>query len=100
MRLILTDAGLPEPLLNWPVHGDRGEFLGFVDQAYPELKIAIEYEGEQHRIDPGQWLRDIARYERLAEAGWRVIRVTKHDVFTAAAPLVARVRRTIAQATR
>ena len=28
---------------------------------YPELRIAIEYEGEHHLTDPLQWAEDIAR---------------------------------------
>jgi hypothetical protein len=98
-RLILVDAGLPEPVANCDVI-DQGVWIARVDLAYPELKIAIEYEGEHHLLDPRQWARDLARYDRLAEAGWRVIRVTKHEVFLDAAGLCDRVCRAIAQASR
>ena len=69
--------------------------MGCVDLAYPELKIAIEYEGEQHLFDSQQWTADIARQERLVEAGWRVIRVTKSDLFNHPRSMVERVRRAI-----
>lgn len=98
-RLILVDAGLPEPLANHDVV-EGGAWLGQVDLAYPELKLAIEYEGEHHLTDPAQWAEDIARMDRLVEAGWRVIRVTKSEVFHDPARLVARVRRAIAHARR
>ncbi|MFG6402212.1 endonuclease domain-containing protein [Microbacterium sp. P04] len=93
-RLVLTDAGLPEPLLNHEVV-ERGAALGCVDLAYPELRIALEYEGEHHLLDPQQWARDIARYDRLREAGWIVIRVTKSELFSSPSVVVERVRRAI-----
>jgi hypothetical protein len=94
-RLILLDAGLPEPELNHAVVDDDGQFVACVDLAYPAQKIAIEYEGEHHLKDAEQWAKDIARYEALAAAGWFVIRVTKADVFDARADLVQRVRRAL-----
>jgi hypothetical protein len=91
-RLIIVDAGLPEPLLNHAVFDALGGLIAVVDLAYPELRIAIEYEGEHHLRDPEQWAKDIARYEALASAGWFVIRVTKNDVFDGRAGLIRRVR--------
>ncbi|GAA3201830.1 hypothetical protein [Microbacterium terregens] len=91
-RLILVDAGMPEPELNFAVRDETGELVACVDLAYPELMIAIEYEGEQHLTDPAQWAKDIARYEALAAMGWFVVRVTKSDVFDGASALVRRVR--------
>lgn len=91
-RLILSDAGLPEPELNYVVLDRDGEFVACVDLAYPQQKIAIEYEGEHHLRDAEQWAKDIARYEALAAAGWFVIRVTKADVFDRRVDLVRRVR--------
>lgn len=90
-RLILSDAGLPEPELNHVVLDDDGDFVACVDLAYPAVKIAIEYEGEHHLRNAEQWAKDIARYEALAAAGWFVIRVTKADVFDGRADLVRRV---------
>jgi hypothetical protein len=93
-RLTLIDAGLPEPELNFDVF-EGEEFLGCVDQAYPHLRIAMEYEGEHHLLDPVQWARDIERYDRLREAGWIIVRVTKTDLHGAPHLLVERVRRAI-----
>lgn len=94
-RLTLVDAGLPEPAIDHDVYDARG-FIGCVDLAYPERRIAIEYEGDHHRTDPAQWNRDIEKYDRLAAAGWRVIRVTREDVFSRPGVLVGRVRRALA----
>lgn len=91
-RLTIVDAGLPEPVLDHDVYDDAGVFVGCVDLAYPDLRIAIEYEGDHHRVDTRQWNRDIAKHDRLAELGWRVIRVTKAMVFENPGALAARVQ--------
>jgi len=72
LRLAIVWAGLPEPQLNRDVYAD-GRFLACVDLCYPELKIAIEYQGEFHEK---QYVQDEARAERLRAAGWIVILVT------------------------
>lgn len=91
-RLLIVDAGLPEPELDVDVYTHTGVFIGCVDLAYPELKIAIEYEGDQHRTSPEQWQRDIDKHEQLASAGWRVIRVSRVHVLGDAPQLVHRLR--------
>ncbi|WP_322409103.1 hypothetical protein [Microbacterium invictum] len=91
-RLLLVDAGLPEPVTDHDVYGAAGEFLGCVDLAYPELRIAIEYEGDQHRTDAAQWQRDLEKHERLMDAGWRVIRVARDQLFRYPLQYVDRVR--------
>ncbi|MCR2764687.1 hypothetical protein NQ152_14335 [Microbacterium sp. zg.B48] len=95
-RLTLVSALLPEPELNVDVL-EAGVRLACVDLAYPDLKIGIEYEGEHHLLDPEQWAHDILRYERLAAAGWQVIRVTKAELFAHPSTFIARVRAAIAQ---
>ena len=99
-RLLLVDAGLPEPQLDVDVYDERdGEFIGCVDLAYPELRIAIEYEGDQHRTSPAQWQRDIDKYDRLAAAGWRVVRVGRDQVFGSGQTFVTRVKRALRERT-
>ncbi|QKJ18225.1 endonuclease domain-containing protein [Microbacterium hominis] len=95
LRLCLMGAGLPEPDLNFDVF-ENGIKIACVDLAYPHLRIAIEYEGEHHLLDPEQWARDIRRYEQLEAAGWRVIRVTKAELAGDRRALLARVRAAIA----
>ncbi|MCP2637392.1 endonuclease domain-containing protein [Microbacterium sp. HD4P20] len=92
VRLTVVDAGLPEPTVDHDVYDEDGVFVGCVDLAYSELKIAIEYEGDHHRVEQGQWNRDIIKHDRLVELGWRVIRVTKSSVFNDPGDLVRRVR--------
>lgn len=79
-RLILVNAGLPEPELNHDVYDDAG-FVGCIDLAYPARRVGVEYEGDQHRTDAAQWQRDIERYERFAAAGWRMVRAARDMLF-------------------
>lgn len=92
MRLIVVDAGLPEPILDYDVYDSSGEFLGCVDAAYPHARVALEYEGDQHRTDERQWQRDIVKHDDLVRAGWRVLRVTREQLFTQPWAVAARVR--------
>jgi hypothetical protein len=78
-RLVLGDAGAPPLTPQYEVRDSDGSLLGRVDLAYPELRIAIEYEGDHHR-QRGQFQRDIARLNRLQEAGWMILRFTADDV--------------------
>lgn len=96
-RRVLVAAGLPEPLVQHVIRVG-GERIATVDLAYPQWRIAIEYEGEHHLTDPAQWASDIARFERLQSLGWTVIRVTKADLRGDGSALVARVRAAIERA--
>lgn len=75
LRLCLVLAGLPEPQVN-PVVFCGGRAVGRVDLFLPRWRIAIEYEGDQHRTDPRQWNVDIRRHEQLTADGCPVVRVT------------------------
>ncbi|MEY9951702.1 hypothetical protein [Leifsonia sp. EB34] len=79
LRLLLVDAGLPEPELNYRVHRD-GRLIAMVDLAYPARRIAIEYLGDLHRTDQKAFRDDVARRERLTECGWDVIFLTADDL--------------------
>lgn len=76
LRLLVIEAGYPRPQTQIPVHGEYGELVAVVDMGWEDVKIALEYEGEHHRISRPQFQRDIERYEALAELGWIAVRVT------------------------
>lgn len=73
-RLQLVRGGLPEPVLNTDVVDVAGRFLACLDMAYPEYRVAVEYQGELHH---NSYARDIERVERLRAAGWIVIQVSR-----------------------
>lgn len=97
LRLSLVHAGLPEPELQHEVR-DGGRLVAVLDLAYPELRIAIEYEGDHHRTSQAQWRRDIERTRMLQALGWRVIRVTARDLFAGRDELLLALRRHLAAA--
>lgn len=94
-RLLIVAAEFPEPAVQFEVR-DAGCFIARVDLAYPELKIAIEYEGDGHRTDKAQWRRDIQRQRELEALGWIVIRLTQDDLEDAGASLLVSLRRAVA----
>ena len=94
LRVALVLAGL-EPVPQFEVfHG--GRFVARVDLAFPEVRLAVEYEGAHHFVGD-QILRDDERIERLRAAGWRVIRVTAADLRDLEA-LITRIRRALVEA--
>lgn len=79
-RLILVAAGLPCPQVNVAALDEADRSLALPDMSFPEVRLAIEYDGDLHRTDRPVWMRDIARRQRLEEAGWRIITVTAEDI--------------------
>lgn len=78
LRLLVVRAGYPRPQTQHPIYNEYGALIGEVDIAWPELKIAMEYEG-LHHTDPDVLRKDIARIDAMIEMGWTVIRVTCRD---------------------
>jgi len=96
LRLLIVDAGLPEPAANRRAYDADGVYLGRPDLSYPELKISIEYEGSDHWNDPAVFARDIERYDRFRAAGWAIVRVSSERLYRHPDALVARIRRELA----
>jgi hypothetical protein len=91
LRLLIVLAGLPEPIINRDVISQQGGWLARPDLSYPAWRIAIEYDGEHHRVDRRQWRSDIARRENLEAEGWIVLVITATDVFQRPAPTLMRI---------
>lgn len=96
LRLLLTGTGLPEPAVNFTLLSRDGTTLARADLAYPGEQVALEYEGDIHRIDRQVWMKDIRRRERLEDAGWRLVRVTASDLHNPA-ELLRRLRKLLAR---
>ncbi|BBZ41060.1 endonuclease domain-containing protein [Mycobacterium conspicuum] len=77
LRLLLIRAGLPRPTTQIPV--DAGHQMYYLDMGWPDLMVAVEYDGEHHRKDRWHYRKDIRRSEELARLGWIVIRVVASD---------------------
>lgn len=93
VRLIIGRSALPDPVAQFHVVHD-GRFVARVDFAWPELKVALEYDGLWH-AEAGQFARDRQRLNALREAGWNVVFVTAADLRDPAA-LVSRIARALA----
>lgn len=91
LRVAIVEAGLPEPLVNPEIRDCAGRWLGRVDLAYPDRRLAIEYDGGHHRT-PAQFEADWARLERFHLAGWRTIHVRSRGLFVERAATLGRIR--------
>jgi hypothetical protein len=101
LRLAIIQAGLPEPEVNRWILDASGRMVSRPDLQYPGLRIALEYEGAHHLLDPVQWNRDIDRDDRLRAMGWTVLRFSKEHLRPERLPLtIAKIRRAIAAAER
>jgi very-short-patch-repair endonuclease len=80
LRVAIVLAGLPEPAVNQEVFSAVGRFLARLDLSYPQLKLSLEYQGDQHRTDRAQWQRDIARTRALQAEGWTELQFTQADL--------------------
>lgn len=75
LRLLLIDAGFPRPRTQIPVPGRSGETRYRLDMGWEDLMVAVEYDGEHHRVDRPSYKSDIIRMEYLHSVGWLVVRV-------------------------
>jgi hypothetical protein len=98
LRLQIVGSGLPEPELGFHLYADDGRFVARLDQAYPELRLGVEYDGRQHAEDVHQFVRDADRWREIDEAGWRLVRILKHHLEPDPAVAVGMVRNALLRA--
>jgi len=77
VRLVLADV--PAPVPQFPVQ--VGRFTLHPDLAWPEFKVAMEYDGLWHDA-PGPFDLDRRRLNLLVGAGWNVLHVTSERLRT------------------
>ncbi|MCV7078940.1 hypothetical protein [Mycobacterium szulgai] len=93
LRVVLVQARLPRPATQIPVCDEFGEAIAYLDMGWEDVKVAVEYDGDQHRNDRNQFAWDVKRLEMLQRRGWIVIRVLAGDK---PAEIVRRVRAALA----
>ena len=96
LRLLLVRAGLPTPTVNLCIVDDMGRVIYYLDLAYEDARVAIEYDGAYH-TDRTQMNRDTTRRRALEDQGWRIISVTSADMATDPAGIVASVRQALSR---
>ncbi|MBD8505842.1 DUF559 domain-containing protein [Hoyosella sp. G463] len=97
LRLLIVRAGLPRPRTQHVIRDERGLFSARTDLAWPEWKVAVEYDGAHHFTDPRQARRDAHRANDCLRAGWRVIRVLPESL-RAPEALLEHIREALAAA--
>ena len=78
-RLVMIDGGLPPPMLQYEVVDVQGR-LWRLDFAWPELRVAAEYDGVDWHSGPEAFLRDRRRSSALQELGWVLVPIVAEDV--------------------
>jgi very-short-patch-repair endonuclease len=77
---MLERHGLPRPVVQFEIRDDDGHLVARVDFAYPDLKIAIEYDSYEHHVGNAALVRDGARRNAVIARGWLPITATAADL--------------------
>ncbi len=78
LHLLIVELGFPHPEANWSICAPDGREIYRLDLAWPDLRIAVEYDGYAAHVDRAH--ADEARDEDLRRRGWIVVRVTVDDL--------------------
>lgn len=98
LRVRLVSAGLPRPVPQYEILLPNGRTYR-VDLAWPECRIAIEYDGQWHG-SPDQFHADRRRLNQLAAAGWIVLHVTSQRLYRDFAGVLREIRAALRTRTR
>ena len=79
LRLLFIDAGLPRPTTQIPIFDEYGQLLRTVDMGWEEFKVVAEYDGDQHRTNRVQYVKDQRIIPEIERLGWIVQRAIKED---------------------
>ena len=78
VRMLLIELGFPLPEVNFALLSPAGCALYRLDLAWPQLRIALEYDG--HAAHAGNEERDAAREDDLRRRGWIIVRARAADL--------------------
>ncbi|MEU4742228.1 DUF559 domain-containing protein [Actinosynnema sp. NPDC023658] len=78
LLLIIAEAGLPLPEPQYSIRDLDGREIWRLDFAWPEARVALEYDGYAAHVDKAQ--ADRARDEDLRRRGWKVLRAGASDL--------------------
>lgn len=89
-RLAMIDGGLPTPELQFEIVDGNGE-LRRLDFAWPDCRVAVEYDGVDWHSGADAMRKDRRRQAALLDVGWIVIPILFDDVRHHAWDFVARI---------
>lgn len=95
LRVLLARARLPRPEVQVSIHDKQGRFLGRPDLLYRAHRLAIEYDGGNHRE---RLVDDNRRQNGLIGAGFRLLRFTAADVYGTPEIVASQVRQELRRA--
>jgi hypothetical protein len=88
---VLRRNGLPEPVTQYEIRS-AGRFVARVDAAYPEWRIAIEYDSYEYHAGRKAHDKDNTRRNKIAGAGWLPVAATAEDLRAGGSVLCAAIR--------
>lgn len=91
-RLAMLDGGLPVPELQYEIIDGNGD-LRRLDFAWPDARVAAEYDGVAWHSGPEAMSRDRRRFNALADIDWTLVPIVFDDVRYAAQQMVVRIER-------
>ncbi|NUT23475.1 MAG: hypothetical protein HOV77_30255 [Hamadaea sp.] len=95
-RLMLVTNGVPRPVTQFVIT-HRGAFIARVDMAWPDYRVALEYDGFEYHSSRSDLARDRVRLNQQVLAGWLVIHVTgdrlRRDLPAVVAEVLAALRK-------
>ncbi|CAM4154472.1 hypothetical protein MB901379_01107 [Mycobacterium basiliense] len=89
-RLVMLDGGLPPPALQYQLVDTLGRTWR-LDFAWPECRVAAEYDGVDWHSGPDAFRRDRRRSAALQDLAWVVVPIIAEDVRCRPAELVRRL---------
>lgn len=78
LRLLLIRGGYPRPETQIPLY-EYGTVVANLDMGWPQIRVSVEYDGDQHRTDRNTYVKDMRRAELVNRLDWLNIRVVKED---------------------
>ncbi len=67
----IVEAGLPVPTPQFEIRDPAGTFVARVDLAWPEHRVAREYDSHRHHGEPRLEVDELRR-QRIEAVGWRI----------------------------
>lgn len=89
-RLAMIDGGLPTPELQYELVDGNGE-LRRLDFAWPDQRVAVEYDGTDWHSGPDAMKRDRRRQAALWDIDWVATAIVFEDVRYRPWEFVARI---------
>lgn len=100
VRLRCIEAHMPDPTPQLAVRAG-GELLGYLDVGCADLRLGVEYDGDEWHSTPDQLAHDRDRRRRMQqEAGFMVLALRKENLYGAKADADVLIRRALADARR